>query len=89
MNGTLTAETKHDLHMFAPFAFPKKMPDRIKIFDRLTFIPMNAREKCGTKKTCTCSGIGSVFYTLIKVPITASQNLALNLALIFLLHGHN
>ena len=53
LNGTLQAQTKHDVHMFAPFSFPKEMPKRMELFDQLTFIPINARETCGT---CHCSG---------------------------------
>ena len=46
--GSLVAEVKNDFHMFAPFSFPKEMPNRIKLFDRLTFIPINAGKSCGT-----------------------------------------
>jgi len=46
MNGTLQSEVKQDVHMFASIAFPKKMPNRIELFDRLTFIPIDAPEKC-------------------------------------------
>jgi len=51
MDGVLEAQTKHDVHMFAPFSFPKEMPKRMEFFDRLTFIPINAREKCCTERS--------------------------------------
>ena len=47
MDDALVSETKHDIHMFAPFSFPKEMPRRINLFDRLTFIPINAGKNCG------------------------------------------
>jgi len=63
MDGALESETKHDVHIFAPFSFPKKMPNRIKFFDRLTFIPVNANEQCGVNRpgtgNCNCSWEGS------------------------------
>jgi len=39
MNGELKAEVERDMHMFAPFSFPKVMPKTIELFDKLTFIP--------------------------------------------------
>jgi len=38
MDGKLTAILKHDKHLFIPMQFPKKMPNRIELFDRLTFM---------------------------------------------------
>jgi len=52
MDDALVSETKHDIHMFAPFSFPKEMPRRIKLFDRLTFIPINAGTNCGAGCHC-------------------------------------
>ena len=57
--GSLKAEVKQKVHLFAPFSFPKEMPKRIEFFDKLTFIPNNARETCGTRRPgggCGCSG---------------------------------
>jgi hypothetical protein len=34
----LVAETKQNIHMFAPIVFPKKMPNKMELFDKLTFI---------------------------------------------------
>jgi hypothetical protein len=51
MDGSLVAQTKHDIHMFVPFSFPKEMPHRIKLFDRLTFIPINAGQQ---RACCRC-----------------------------------
>ncbi|MCL2711497.1 MAG: hypothetical protein FWE95_11515, partial [Planctomycetaceae bacterium] len=52
MNRTLEADVKNDVHMFAPFAFPKCMPKRIEFFDKLTFIPINVEPDCGM--SCKC-----------------------------------
>jgi hypothetical protein len=40
MDGMLEAQTKHDVHLFAPFVFPKTMPKRREFFDKVTFIPI-------------------------------------------------
>ena len=67
MDGALVAETKHDIHMFAPFSFPKETQPRINFFDRLTFIPINAQERCeARKKCCTCEGGGGTSKSFVK-----------------------
>ena len=46
MDGKMAAETKNDVHMFAPFSFPKGMPHRIDLFDQCTFIPIGIEHDC-------------------------------------------
>ena len=46
MDDKMTAETKNDVHMFAPFSFPKSMPNRIDLFDKCTFIPIGIEHDC-------------------------------------------
>ena len=46
MDDKIVAETKNEVHMFAPFSFPKSMPKRVNLFDKCTFIPIGIEQNC-------------------------------------------
>jgi hypothetical protein len=52
MDGRLIAELKHDVHLFYPMVFPPKLPPRMELFDKLTFIAKNSP----LSHCCCCRG---------------------------------
>ena len=47
MDGMLVASLKHDTHLFYPMVFTDKLPPRVELFDKLTFIS-------GNNNCCCC-----------------------------------
>ena len=49
MDGMLVAELKNDAHLFYPMVFAEKLPPRVELFDKLTFIANDSGKHC-----CCC-----------------------------------